>query len=187
MRDLKQKEDNFSGNLLVARPSLLDPNFFRTVILLSMHSPDEGAMGVILNRPTGKTIGEHNKEFQFSPISETPVYQGGPVGTEQFMLAAWRWPSQVNAFELHFGVTQDKLGELKTKYSDLEARCFVGHSGWSPQQLEKEIQHQAWMVSTMRLDLLCQHQGVDLWKKVACDLNPDLRIEVEAPDDPSRN
>jgi putative transcriptional regulator len=187
MRDLEQKEDNFSGRLLIARPSLLDPNFFRTVILLSMHSSEEGAMGVIINRPTGKTLGEHNTEFQFSPISETPVYQGGPVGTEQFMLAAWRWPSQLNAFELYFGVTQDKLEELKAKDSDLETRCFVGHSGWSPQQLEKEIQHQAWMVSTIRLDLLRKHQGVNLWKKITCDLDPNLQIDVDAPDDPSLN
>ena len=187
MRDLEEKSENFSGNLLIALPNLLDPNFFRTVVLLSMHSEDEGAMGVILNRPIGKTLGEHNSEFQFSPIGDTPVYQGGPVGTDQFLLAAWRWPSELNAFELYFGITRDKLQELKAQDPHLETRCFMGHSGWSPQQLEREIQNHGWMLSAMRFDLLRQHQGVELWKEITCEINPDLRVEVEAPDDPSRN
>ena len=109
MRDLQDKSESFSGQLLVAQPSLQDPNFKKSVVLLSMHSAEDGAMGVILNRPTGKTLGEQNKELQFSPIADTPVYNGGPVGTDQFLLAAWRWPGDGNSFELYFGISQDKL------------------------------------------------------------------------------
>ena len=85
------------------------------------------------------------------------------------------------------GITRDKLQELKAQDPHLETRCFMGHSGWSPQQLEREIQNHGWMLSAMRFDLLRQHQGVDLWKEITCEINPDLRVEVEAPDDPSRN
>ena len=109
------------------------------------------------------------------------------MGTDQFLLAAWRWPSELNAFELYFGITRDKLQELKAQDTHLETRCFMGHSGWSPQQLEREIQNHGWMLSAMRFDLLRQHQGVDLWKEITCEINPDLCVEVEAPDDPSRN
>jgi len=187
MRDLEKKSESLSGQLLVAQPSLLDPNFKRTVVLLSMHSVEEGAMGVVLNRPAGQTLGEYKQDLQFSPVADTPVYHGGPVGTDQFLLAAWRWPVDRDAFELHFGITQDNLQELRAQHSDLEARCFLGHSGWSPQQLEQEIQQNAWLLSPLHLDLLRQHQDVELWKKLICEIQPDFRIEADAPDDPFLN
>jgi len=187
MRDLQEKSESFSGQLLVAQPSLQDPNFKKSVVLLSMHSAEDGAMGVILNRPSGKTLGEQNKELQFSPIADTPVYNGGPVGTDQFLLAAWRWPGDGNSFELYFGISQDKLQSLKTEHNDLEVRCFLGHSGWSPQQLEQELQQNAWLLSSMQVDLLQHHKEVELWKKIICEIEPDFRIEADAPEDPSAN
>jgi putative transcriptional regulator len=72
-------------------------------------------------------------------------------------------------------------------YEDLEVRCFQGHSGWSPMQLEREIQQQAWLISPMRFDILQFHDGVDLWKKLTLEINPDLAIEVNSPEDPSNN
>ena len=187
MRDLQDKSESFSGQLLVAQPSLHDPNFKKSVVLLSMHSAEDGAMGVILNRPSGKTLGEQNKELQFSPIADTPVYNGGPVGTDQFLLAAWRWPGDGNSFELYFGISQDKLQSLKTEHNDLEVRCFLGHSGWSPQQLEQELQQNAWLLSSMQVDLLQHHKEVELWKKIICEIEPDFKIEADAPEDPSAN
>tara|TARA_Y100000588_G_scaffold333588_1_gene372574 strand:- start:518 stop:1081 length:564 start_codon:yes stop_codon:yes gene_type:complete len=187
MRNLEEQPENFSGNLLVAKPNLLDPNFHRSVVLLSMHSPQEGAMGVIINRPTGKTLGQQNPSFEFSPLSDIPVFHGGPVATDQLMLAAWRWPSELHSFEMHFGLTENKMEEMLDSVPQLEARCFAGHSGWTAQQLEEEIQQHAWGLSSMRFDLLRKFQGIDLWKRLACLVDPDLRIDVEAPDDPSMN
>lgn len=187
MRNLDPQAESLSGQLLIAQPSLLDPNFNRTVVLLSMHSQEEGAMGVVLNRPKGNTLGEECVDLQFSPIAGTPVYIGGPVGTEQFLLAAWRWPEEQGTFELHFGITQDKLMQLKAENPDIEARCFLGHAGWGAMQLEQEIQQSAWLVSTLRQDLLRIHPAEHLWKELICAIEPDFRIEAEAPDDPSLN
>ncbi len=188
MRDLEEKESNtYAGQLLVSLPQLHDPNFKHSVVLLSMHSGEEGAMGVILNRPMGRTIGEEYPQFQFSKIGNIPVYEGGPVGRDQFLLAAWRWPSDLHSFELFFGATEERMEELLDRYDDLEVRCFMGHSGWSPRQLERELEQMAWLVSPMRFDLLREHDGKDLWKNLTLEINPDLRIQVDSPDDPSRN
>jgi putative transcriptional regulator len=188
MRDLEENESNtLTGQLLVSLPQLHDPNFYRTVVLMSVHSESEGAMGVVLNRPTGQTIGEAYAQFKYSKIGSVPVYEGGPVGKDQFVLAAWRWPSNLHTFELFFGATEEKMEELMDLYEDLEVRCFQGHSGWSPMQLEREIQQQAWLISPMRFDILQFHDGVDLWKKLTLEINPDLAIEVNSPEDPSNN
>lgn len=188
MRDLEQKDtDSLAGQLLVSLPQLHDPNFSRSVVLISVHSAAEGALGVILNRPTGRTIGQDHPQFEFSKLGNIPVYEGGPVAKEQFVLAAWRWPSEHHSFELYFGASEEKMEELIERYDDLETRCFMGHSGWSPRQLEREIEQVAWLTSQMRFDMLKEHDGLDLWRNLTLEINPDLRIEVDSPDDPSFN
>ena len=188
MRDLEESEsNNLTGQLLVSLPQLRDPNFYQTVVLMSVHSETEGAMGVILNRFMGQTIGESYSQFKHSKVGSIPVYEGGPVGKDQFVLAAWRWPSELNAFEMFFGITEEKMEELMDLYDDLEVRCFMGHSGWSPMQLEREIHQKAWLISPMRFDILRFYDGVDLWKKLTLEINSDLKIEVDSPEDPSNN
>src|SRR5436853_7719146 len=70
--------DSLRGSLLVAAPQLLDPNFRRTVVLIAEHS-DEGAMGVILNRPSGMTVADAAPELEPIVGSDAPIFAGGPV------------------------------------------------------------------------------------------------------------
>ena len=77
---------SLAGSLLLAHPALRDPNFRRSVILMSTHSAD-GAMGVVLNRPLGKRLGELNGEFALSPLAGVPLFGGGPVEPGQLLLA----------------------------------------------------------------------------------------------------
>ena len=86
---------SLAGSLLLAHPALRDLNFRRSVILMSTHSAD-GAMGVVLNRPLGKRLGELNGEFALSPLAGVPLFGGGPVEPGQLLLAgdATRWFQQ---------------------------------------------------------------------------------------------
>jgi len=80
-------QHSLAGQLLLAHPALRDPNFRRTVILLSAHG-DEGAMGVVLNRRLDKQLGELNSEFALGPLAGVPVYAGGPVDPQQLIIVS---------------------------------------------------------------------------------------------------
>src|SRR4051812_22924204 len=89
------QDKSLAGQLLLAHPALRDPNFKRTVILLSVHNA-EGAMGVVLNRPLNKQLGEVNAEFALSPLAGVPLYYGGPVNPEQLIIVSWQWLTEEN-------------------------------------------------------------------------------------------
>ena len=102
MRSPRQSvKETTAGSLLLAHPSLRDPNFRRSVVLMSLHNA-EGAMGVVLNRPAGKALAELSGEFALTPLAKVPVFLGGPVQPAQLVLAAWQ--SRPEGFRLHFGV-----------------------------------------------------------------------------------
>ena len=110
-RRTARKPASLAGQLLLAHPALRDPHFKRTVVLLSAHDA-EGAMGVVLNRPLDKQLGELNPEFALGPLAGVPVYAGGPVKPQQLVIVSWKWLATDNAFELHFGVEPDKAAGL---------------------------------------------------------------------------
>ena len=80
-----------AGTLLLAHPSLMDPNFRHSVVLLTAHSAGDGSLGVVVNRPLGKTLGEYDPGLSTSDLADIPLYAGGPVAAGQMILAAWRW------------------------------------------------------------------------------------------------
>ena len=71
---------SLAGSLLVAHPNMLDPNFRRAVLFISAHEPDEGALGVILNRPLDKQVADLVAETPPENLADVPVFIGGPVG-----------------------------------------------------------------------------------------------------------
>ena len=97
-----------AGNLLLAHPHLLDPNFRRTVILLSAHTDREGSVGVIVNRAIGQTLGEYDPELARSKLASVPLFVGGPVATDQLILVAWKWSLEESTFKLYFGIDGEK-------------------------------------------------------------------------------
>ncbi|WP_309397295.1 YqgE/AlgH family protein [Cerasicoccus maritimus] len=187
MSDLKADFDDLSGQLLVSHPSLLDPNFRHTVVLISAHTDDDGALGVIINRPLGVTLGEKNDDFTFGPLSDVPIYEGGPVQTDQVILAAWRWDEDGRVFRLHFGLSEEAARKLKLADDNAEIRAFLGYSGWSQGQMEHELEQNAWLVSPVTDTLLADEHGEDLWKSYLHRLQPELGFLADAPDDPSLN
>lgn len=174
---------NLAGSLLLAHPTLRDPNFRRTVVLMSVHT-DEGAMGVVLNRPLNKRLGEINGSYAYGPLADVPVFSGGPVQLDQLILVAWQRHSE--GFRLHFGVEFDHAKELISDEST-SIRAYVGYSGWEGGQLEGELRNNAWVVSPMMPDLLDQSPTEDLWRLVLGGISPEWKLLAGEPDDPSFN
>src|SRR6201993_2912146 len=82
---------SFAGSLLVAHPNMLDPNFRRTVLFVSEHDPNDGALGVIINRPLDRQVADLVTETPPAGLAGVPVFLGGPVGKNQLMFAAFEW------------------------------------------------------------------------------------------------
>src|SRR3989440_6655057 len=93
MRDLgdERLSRSLAGSLLVAHPNMVDPNFRRTVLFVSEHEPNEGALGVIINRPLDRPVTELVSDTPPAGLADVPVFLGGPVGKNQLMFAAFEW------------------------------------------------------------------------------------------------
>ena len=169
------------GKLLVATPSLSDPNFYRTVILLLQHD-DEGALGVVLNRPSTEPLEAHLPDW--APKSDPPiVFVGGPV-----------------APEVAIGIVVGDEGSEPTDVSglmliDLErgaehvvspVRVYSGYAGWAVGQLELEIAEGAWYVVDAEAGdpLLDPHS---MWSAILGRQVGPLQLVATYPEDPSLN
>lgn len=174
-----------AGSLLLAHPSMRDPNFRRSVVLLSAHD-DKGAMGVVLNRPLGKRLGQLNAEFALSPLAAVPLFQGGPVQTDQVLLCGWRFHSDGSGFQLMFGMDPQKAAEAQAE-EGLKLRAFLGYAGWEGGQLENELKQNTWVVTSLLAGVLDQDQDETLWKSILTGLSHDWTLLINEPEEPERN
>jgi putative transcriptional regulator len=172
-----------AGSLLLAHPGMRDPNFRRSVILMSVHNA-EGAMGVVLNRPLGKRLGELSGDFALGPLAGIPLFCGGPVQPEQLVLAAWQ--TRADGFRLHFGIEPDKALQLLAE-EGTHVRGFLGYSGWSAGQLENEMKARTWVVADVPEDLLTHSQDESLWKTVLGREGAEWRLLAGEPEHPEMN
>ena len=174
---------SIAGSLLLAHPALSDQNFRHTVVLMSAHN-DEGAMGIVLNRPLGRRLGELNGEFSLGPLASVPVFRGGPVQTEQLVLAAWQ--AQGDGCKLHFGLEPEKAAQLAAE-EGVHLRAFLGYSGWSGGQLEKELKQDTWVVTAAPGDLMSRPQDDSLWRIVLGGISLNWRLLADEPEDTGLN
>lgn len=179
----KVSKDTLAGSLLLAHPAMRDKNFQRSVVLMSAHGP-EGAMGVVLNRPVGKRLGELSGEFALGPLASVPLFTGGPVKTDQLVLAAWQ--TREDGFRLHFGIEPDRASQLLAE-EGTHVRGFLGYSGWGAGQLEKEMKARTWIVAEVPEDLLTHSQDDSLWRTVLGREGAEWRLLADEPDDPAAN
>ena len=186
--DRHKPKTMLSGSILLSHPSLTDPNFNKTIVFLSAHSEDQGTLGVILNRPLGQKLSDLDSSFADKSFGNTPVFEGGPVEKEKLIIAAWEWLDSPNSFKLYFGIDMDKAEQLKTDNPKVRIACFVGHSGWSPGQLENELEENAWVVSNLDKELFARLEDKQVvWKNVLGSVSDELRFLADAPDDPGLN
>jgi len=168
---------------LVAHPSMLDPNFRRTVLFISAHDPNDGAMGVIINRPLDKNVADLVTEVPPQNLADVPVFLGGPVGNNQLMLAAFEWQKGSGLKLNHHALT----GFSESSDDTLSIRAFLGYAGWSAGQLEAEMKQKAWIVQKPNRATLKFERLSRLWFDIMNKLGPWYRMLAAAPDDPSLN
>src|SRR5581483_9053791 len=136
---------SLQGKLLVSSPALVDPNFRKTVVLIAHHD-EEGAMGLVLSRPSDVLAVDAVPILDGLPGAETPVFVGGPVQPEAFMvLAEFEDVEQAAApiiGGLGFMPADAEPEELEIK----RLRLFAGYSGWGEGQLEAELAEDSWIV-----------------------------------------
>jgi putative transcriptional regulator len=175
-----------AGSFLVAHPSLTDPNFHKSVIILPDHSAKEGSFGLIINRPTGKVIGDLLRE-NLGQLARIPVLHGGPVQTDQLVLAAFRWHPQTGFLECRHHISLDEAAQLASaQYHTV--RGFVGYSGWTGGQLEGELAQRAWLVRKADVDDILEiERAPSVWRDLTSSFGPWFKMVAEAPDDPSVN
>lgn len=184
MRERKSRNPKtLVGSLLVAHPALRDPNFRRAVVLMTAHGT-EGATGMVINRPMNRKLGELGGEFALGGLEGVPLFKGGPVETEKLILAAWR--AHPEGFQLHLGLDPYKAGGLLGE-ADTHLRAFFGYSGWGSGQLEKELEHNTWIVARAPRDLFTRLGDVTLWRNVLAGEGPEWRLIAEEPDNPESN
>ena len=173
--------DTYAGSLLVATPALIDPNFYRTVVLLLQHD-QEGCVGVVLNRPTGEPVADHLPGWAHLVPDPKTVNYGGPVEPEVAIgisLVPEGMPTGVPGLSL-VDLTDDP-GDLHQP-----VRIYSGYSGWGSDQLESEIAMGSWyVVQASPDDPFDADEGH--WRRVLRRQPGFLSVVSTFPDDASLN
>jgi putative transcriptional regulator len=149
------------GAVLLARDALADPNFFATVVLMCIYSPENGAYGLVLNRPSHMPLSEVFDGFTESE-GRRRVYIGGPVQQEELQILeitdTGRDQSHQVAPRLFLGGKWESVEEMLLVDPE-SAHLFLGYSGWAPGQLENEISLGAWDVYSVDVERLLGNPG----------------------------
>ncbi len=180
--------DSARGQLLVAGPSLLDPNFWRTVVLVVEHN-EEGALGLVLNRASETSIGEAVEELEELIGTEELLFIGGPVQPSAvIVLAQFEDPGEaaLTAFD-DVGVLGTATSPEELSVGVRQARAFVGHAGWGPGQLDSELERDDWIVEPARLDDAFSDEPRGLWSSVLTRKGGSYALVARMPADPSSN
>lgn len=176
------------GRLLVAGPLLVDPSFHRTVVLLGEHGP-EGAMGVVLNRPTEIRVVDAAEPLAPLTDAEDVVFVGGPVQPHAIVVLA-----DFVDVEQAGVVAFDTVGFLPAEVEAMEGlgalracRVFAGYAGWGPDQLEQELAEDAWIVADPLVDDVFTGDPEGLWRRVLRRRGGSDAVLALLPADPRVN
>ena len=180
--------DSVRGQLLIAGPPLLDPNFWRTVLLVVEHS-EEGALGLVLNRPSETTVGEAVEELSELVGEDERLFIGGPVQPSAvIVLAQFEDPGDaaLMAFD-DVGVLGTGSGHEQLSVEVREARAFVGHAGWGAGQLDAELERDDWILEQATLEDVFSTKPLELWSSVLTRKGGSYALVARMPADPSAN
>ncbi len=179
--------DSAKGQLLIAGPTLLDPNFWRAVVLIVEHS-DEGALGLVLNRPSETTVGEAVPQLEELLELDDPVFIGGPVQTSAMMvLAQFENPSEAALLAFEDVGVMGTTGTEAPSAAVRTGRAFVGHAGWGHGQLDAEIERGDWILEPARFEDAFASEPLALWSRVLTRKGGSYALIARMPSDPSMN
>ena len=174
------------GQLLIAGPTLLDPNFFRTVVLVVEHS-DDGALGLVLNRRSETTVAEAVPQLEDLVDPTDELFIGGPVQPSTVIVLA-QFEDPDDAALISF----DDVGVLRAAVDEPVAgvrngRAFIGHAGWGPGQLDGELERGDWILEPARLEDAFTVEPQGLWARVLTRKGGSYALVARMPADPSMN
>jgi putative transcriptional regulator len=182
--------ESLVGHMLIAIPELPDSNFFRSVVLMLQHS-EEGASGVILNRPSNISVAKVWDEISVEICnSEQTVNVGGPVEGPLIALHASLELGEVQILPgLFMSLSRENLNQLVMQEKH-QFRIYSGYSGWAPQQLESEIERGGWLTIKAEFEHVFASPD-ELWKNVCAEVGHEIMLPhfgiKSLPSDPSAN
>jgi putative transcriptional regulator len=180
--------ESLTGQLLLASPTLLDPNFARSVVLVGVHNED-GAMGVVLNRPSSVTVAEAVPQLQPAVDDAELVYVGGPVQpTSVVCLAEFLDPSLAELLVLgRIGFPAPHTDVEQLAGGTARRRVFAGYAGWSQGQLDAEVEQGDWIADAALPADVFSDTPRELWRDVLERKGGSYALIARMPLDPSVN
>lgn len=177
-----------SGKLLIAQPFMQDAHFSRTVVFICEYG-EEGSLGFVLNQPTMVNIGDLLPELYHPDLN---VNQGGPVQLDTLHMLH-RMHDSMGGVEVNngvywggsFDVLQEQSSDGTLNTGDI--RLFVGYAGWSPGQLEKEINEGSWLITDVSQHVVFDTPPADVWKAAILSLGKEYSHLVNMPLNPALN
>ncbi|MCP4043488.1 MAG: YqgE/AlgH family protein [Gammaproteobacteria bacterium] len=179
---------NLTNHFLIAMPALADPNFFHTVTFVCAHN-QEGAMGIIVNRPLDLHLGEILAQMNIHTTATTPneirIYDGGPVQRERGFVIHWPkgdWDAMLPVGdELGVTTSRDVLAAVANDEGPKNSLIALGYAGWGAGQLEKEMAENAWLSGPADMRILFETPSEQRWEAAAGLLGVDFdRLSSQA-------
>jgi len=167
--------ETIQGRALVASPYLTDPNFLRSVVYILRHD-EEGAIGLILNRPMQTTVGELLEQLtEETVVNCQPVYCGGPVDGPLMMLQACG-TEELDGQIVYVASDQERITSVCAEHNQTNSACyrvFDGYAGWGAGQLENELRQGGWLVWDVQP---CQifSDAEELWQIALREIGRDI-------------
>jgi putative transcriptional regulator len=178
--------DSLAGWLLVSSPALMDPSFRRTVVLMTHHDED-GAVGLVLSRPSELRIAEAVPELGDLPYVEEVVSVGGPVQPGAVVVLVELDPLEEDTEPIVGNVAYLPPDRAPDELPLLRARVFAGYSGWGPGQLEGELAEPSWIVVQAEPDDVFATDPDRLWRSVLERKGGTFSLIASMPYDPRMN
>lgn len=174
---------NLTNHFLIAMPGLTDPMFARTVTYLCQHN-DEGALGIIINRPSELTLrdvmSQMNLDLSDDTLGQMPVYFGGPVQPERgFVLhePSGDWNSTLKvADNIELTTSRDILEAISRGEGPKNVLMALGYAGWAKGQLEEEIIQNSWLNAEAERSILFEAPSANRWKAAADLMGVDISL-----------
>jgi putative transcriptional regulator len=179
--------ESLRGQLLIAGPKLFDLNFRRTVVLVGEHN-EEGALGVVLNRPSESTVGDVAPALSPLVHANDLLYLGGPVQPQAAVVLA-EFEDPDTAGLLAFGSIGFLVGDVEAEAVSgvRRARAFAGYAGWGQGQLEQELEEESWIVEPAQPEDVFTDDPRGLWTRVLRRKGRQYELLSTMPFDPSLN
>ncbi len=178
---------SLTGQLLVASPGLFDPNFRRTVVLVTEHN-EEGAAGLVLNRPTEAEVADVVPQLESLVDDGEPIYMGGPVQPNGVLVLGEFLDPDDAAVPLFASLGFPSLEEPEEIVpATTRRRVFAGYAGWGAGQLEAEVANEDWILEPALPDDAFTADPEELWRDVLRRKGGIYELVARMPEEPRLN